>query len=199
MSAAVSQEVIQQAAEPAALAPAPMEAPYPVPYPVPYPANPYEAPSTPAYPANPYETPSTPAYSASTAAPAVAEVSSPQLQYCRLLKVANQTKEPLTVYLRYETLDKDNEWIWVTGSDEKDGWLGPYKIAPGQSVHLKHQGVMVFACRAILLARDSSGRAVTAATGDDRWVVEENAEGERAYLADEVETYVWRIRPGDVR
>jgi hypothetical protein len=147
---------------------------------------------------NPYDSPSAAAYQAPAQEPVGASSgvqSKPSVQYCRLLKVANDTKEPVTVYLQYETLDNENQWIWVPGNGEKDGRLGPYTIAAGQSLYLKHQGVIVYACRATLTASSRSGRSWTGAAEKDRWLVEENARGERVYQGNEPETYTWHIRP----
>jgi hypothetical protein len=111
----------------------------------------------------------------------------------------NETREPLTVYVQYETLDKEGRWIWVPGSGAKGEWLGPYRIAAGESSYLRYDGVVVCASRVRLMVRGADGQAVAVAGGQDVWLVEENAQGERVYEADEVETYVCRLRPTGAR
>jgi hypothetical protein len=135
---------------------------------------------------------------ASPSAAARAE-NEPLPQYVRFLKVANETKEPLRVYVQYETLDKDGQWIWVPGAGEKEEWLGPYTVAPGQTSYLKYDGVVVCGSRVRLMVRGPDGPAWAVAGGEDIWLVEENARGERVYLSDEVETYTCRLRPPGAR
>jgi hypothetical protein len=177
--------------------PSPVASPTPAPvsYPVSYPA-PYGAPAE-----SPYAAAVAPQGGAAEVSPVVP--SSPEkssaLQYARLLKVVNSTAEALEVSLRYETLDKDSQWIWVPGISAKDGWLGPYKLAPGQSGHLKYEDVLVYASRVRIKARGASGKTWTEAAEADLWLVAENAQGERAYQAAEAETYTYRFRPKGTR
>jgi hypothetical protein len=179
----------EQAPEPAA------PTPVPVPYPVPS-GNPYEVPPV---ESSPPPAGSAEAPSAESRRSSVRAEDAPLPQYVRFLKVTNETKDPLVVYVQYETLDKDGRWIWVPGVGEKDKWLGPYTVAAGQSSYLKYDGVVVCASRVRLMVRGPDGRAWTVAGGEDIWLVEENTQGERVYEADEVETYTCRLRAPEKR
>src|SRR5206468_7164053 len=107
-------------------------------------------------------------------------------QYRRYLRVRNDTKQQLTVWVRYRTLTTGDEWAWFPEGPEE---AVSYELAPDETTFLKHQGVFVNASRVRLWARPSAAGPTesggwTKYRDQDLWLVREVDNGEHVYHND---------------
>lgn len=114
-------------------------------------------------------------------------------QTTRSLRVANATKEKVTVYVRVRAQNDDEEWVWYPGQPGGDKVLA-YDLKPGQTLDLTDQGWKVNGSRVRLWAKSAS-RQYAAFRDKDLWLVPETeADGTHGYSSPEVQTFEVAIR-----
>ena len=64
----------------------------------------------------------------------------------RYLKIANNSSQRITVYLKYRTQTTEDEWEWFPAAPEEDNWL-TYTFEPGEASYVAHDGFRVNAER----------------------------------------------------
>lgn len=64
----------------------------------------------------------------------------------RLLKLTNATDKPLTVWLKYHTLDEGDDWDWYPSAPGESQWLR-YTFDPGESSYVSDDGFQIHADR----------------------------------------------------
>jgi hypothetical protein len=108
----------------------------------------------------------------------------------RFLQLQNDTGEPLTVWVQYQTTTEKNGWVWFPkGSPDSENAVA-YNLAPGKVTYLFDEGWQLKANRVRLWARARSGANWVEYKSQDLWLVPETDDnGKRYYWADEMETY----------
>jgi hypothetical protein len=115
----------------------------------------------------------------------------PVKQTRRFLRVINNTKEELTVYVQYRTLTADNQFAWLPAPDQAATWT----IQAGGAYYLSVKGVKIDASRVRIWAKSATGQWLKYKT-QDLWLVSEVDErGEHSYLAAEMQTYTFTFNP----
>jgi hypothetical protein len=107
----------------------------------------------------------------------------------RYLRVKNDTKEKLAVFVQYETATETQGWSWFPKAPGQDQAV-TYTLAPGQELDLAHQDWTINARRVRLWAQGQSGAEFNEFRDQDLWLVD-MANGERAYQAPEGETFAF--------
>jgi hypothetical protein len=121
----------------------------------------------------------------------IAETSS--WQTTRFLQVGNATKEPLTVFLQYRTVDPNGDWSWVPAEPGSTEVLS-YKLTPGQVADLHESDWRIHASRVRLWAV-SDAQQFRRFQEQDLWLVPEtDDEGNHGYSAPAIQTYQVAIR-----
>lgn len=113
----------------------------------------------------------------------------------RYLRLANDSKERLTVFVQYETWHMDGSWHWYPNVPDGEEAL-TFTVEPGQEVDLHHDDWAILARRVRLWAEGGNGAEYLEFKDQDLWLVDE-VDGERSYEAPEVETYTFRFMPAD--
>lgn len=105
------------------------------------------------------------------------------------LSVRNDSSTRLAVFLQYETISSGaGDWKWYP-CDPTGREAVAYSLEPGQEVALKRDDWSVNARRVRIWAATESGQVYDQFRGEDLWLVEEQPNGERYYIARETETF----------
>src|SRR5262249_36600818 len=122
-----------------------------------------------------------------------AEAEETPWQTTRYIRVANATKEKLTVYLQVKTQDESEEWVWYPAQPGADDVLA-FELEPGQAADLSDGDWAVNGSRVRLWAASAS-REYLAFRDKDLWLVPEtNDEGYHGYESADVQTFEVAIR-----
>jgi hypothetical protein len=113
-------------------------------------------------------------------------------QSCRYLKVKNDTGDRPTVYLHYCTLTTGDEWKWFPGAGRN---AVCYELDPGEETYLSHEGWKINASRVRIWAETPSGEVMDEYKGQDLWLVDEDEDGGRSYLAPQMEDFTFTFSP----
>jgi hypothetical protein len=114
-------------------------------------------------------------------------------QTTRFLRVANTTKDKLTLYVQVRTENEEGDWVWAPGAPGSDDTF-TYTLDPGQVADVTDNDWRVHGSRARIWAK-SDKRNYTAFQGKDLWLVPEtNSDGEHGYTSPEVQTFDLAIR-----
>jgi hypothetical protein len=107
----------------------------------------------------------------------------------RFLRVRNATDKPLQVYVRYRTVNDQGKWQWYPGEPTSREAV-VRKVAPGQTVDLLHEDWRINASRVRIWAEAPGGTyRQEAYRNQDLWLVSQDGQGNRRYLAAAMETY----------
>lgn len=117
------------------------------------------------------------------------------MKFRRFLRVANDTKERLTVFVQYETWHMDGSWHWHPNAPAGDEAL-VYTLEPGEEADLQDDDWALLARRVRIWAEGEKGAEFSDFKDEDLWLVEE-VDGERSYDAPEVETFTFRFLAAD--
>ena len=110
----------------------------------------------------------------------------------RFLFVENATEGKLTLYVQFYT-QKDGEWAWTPGSpDEKDSETVKMEIEADEAVNLTADDTPVSAAKVRIWAVSTGGAEWNEYKTQDLLLVpEEDDQGERFYLAEEIDTFTY--------
>jgi hypothetical protein len=152
----------------------------------------------PAYPA--YPAYAAPAVAAVPPAAAVEEAESegPEevMQVQCHLRVKNDTKEKLKVYVQYRTAGDDGEWAWLPADPKASEKAVVYELEPGEEAVLGDRGQAITASRVRVWAvAEASGSEWLDNKDADLWLVPEADDGQRYYHAAEMDSYTVTFSP----
>jgi hypothetical protein len=112
----------------------------------------------------------------------------------RFLRVKNTTAEPMKVYVQFHTQVDDNQWAWVPADPGDSAKSVMLQVSPGQEATLADNEGPIPADRVRIWAVGSSKR-IQEHRSRDLWLVPEvNADGDRAYLAPDMQTFTYVLR-----
>ena len=115
------------------------------------------------------------------------------LQNKRFLKIRNDTKDTVTVYLQYRALDKAGGWAWVPADPATSSEALSFSLKPGEEFSPKADDMPVAASR-MRIAVTSPTQKWMKYRDKDCWLVpEKNDDGEHVYLAEAVDTFTFVI------
>jgi hypothetical protein len=116
------------------------------------------------------------------------------LQYECKLKVKNDTRERVTIWVQHRTRDDDGAWTWLPANPQSRKAVS-YELAPGEETYLARGDEPMTASRVRLWARSAGGESWLDYKSEDLWLIEEvDANGEHAYAAGEIDTYTFTLR-----
>ena len=111
----------------------------------------------------------------------------------RLLHVANNTHEPITVYVQFHSQVEGGQWSWLPADPATSQEAFAFQLEAGQAGHLDYNGVPISASRVRIWAQSATQQWNTY-RDEDLWLVSEvDASGQRAYVATEMETYPFSV------
>lgn len=110
------------------------------------------------------------------------------------LRVRNNTKDRLAVYVQYYTYSsKDQAWKWFPKDPSKEEAVA-FAIAPGDEIDLFDGDWKINAAKVRIWAQAPSGRVFSEFLQRDLWLVP-LTNGERCYYSDAGETFVFSFNP----
>ncbi len=109
------------------------------------------------------------------------------IQTRRVLKVFNDTEEPLTVWVKYHTLQGER-WVWVPGEPDESAKALRFQVKPGVAAVLRGKdGKAIQADRVRIWARSASGDEWYEHKGEDLLLVPESSGSRHEYYAVKME------------
>jgi hypothetical protein len=114
-------------------------------------------------------------------------------QTSRYIRVANATKEKITLYLQVRTQNEEDDWLWYPAAPGADEALS-FELAPGQAAQLSDGDWPINGNRVRLWA-ESKTQQYLAFRDKDLWLVPEiDCEGYHDYQSPDVQTFEVAIR-----
>jgi hypothetical protein len=114
-----------------------------------------------------------------------------EVQRTRTIRLANATKQAVTVYVRYRAFNEEGELDWHPGSGEE---VLKFELSAGGSADVKDGDWLVHASRARIWARGGGMKWDRFRDTDLPLVPEVDERGEGGYAAAATETFVFTIR-----
>ena len=112
----------------------------------------------------------------------------------RILEVANETKETVTVHVQYRSA-KNGGFTWAPADPSSSKEAVAFKLEPGQRTQISYEDAVVRASKVRIWADGSSGGRWNQYQSRDLWLVPEtNDVGQHLYQAVEMETQTFAIR-----
>jgi hypothetical protein len=112
----------------------------------------------------------------------------------RILEVANETKETVTVYVQYRSA-KNGNFTWAPADPSSSKQAVAFKLEPGQRTQISYEDAVVRASKVRIWAEGANGGRWNQHQSRDFWLVpESNDQGQHVYQAPnmEISTYVIR-------
>jgi hypothetical protein len=112
----------------------------------------------------------------------------------RYLRVKNDTKEKITLYVQYRTLTNKNRFRWYPAAPSMSDEALVFELEPGSETDLYHDDWRINASRVRLWATGGTSEWMENKE-NDLWLVQKDDQGSRSYAAEEAETYTFTIAP----
>jgi len=116
----------------------------------------------------------------------------------RYLKIKNDTKDTLTIYVQYRTQDKSEQWVWLPANPTQSAQAVTQSLAPGKETLAEVEKNPILSSRVRLWAKSTSGGAQWLEYKDhDLWLVPEvdrDKPKDHIYYAPKTETFVFAFK-----
>ena len=113
------------------------------------------------------------------------------LQQTRYLRVANDTDKPVTIFVQYQALNDQGDWVW---SGEDDNAL-QFQLAPGEVTDLDDNGWRINAASAHIWVKSESGDEWNTFKDKELWLVPEQDEnGNHVYQDQGIQVFDYAVR-----
>jgi hypothetical protein len=116
----------------------------------------------------------------------------------RYLKIKNDTKDTLTVYVQYRTQDKSEQWVWLPVNPKQSAEAVTQSLAPGKEILAEVEKNPILSSRVRLWAKSAAGGTQWLEYKDhDLWLVPEvdrEKPKDHIYYAPKTETFVFAFK-----
>lgn len=111
----------------------------------------------------------------------------------RFLRVENNTKEKVQLYVQVRTKVEGGEWAWLPGDPKTEEKAFAFELEAGQVVDLKIEEQQLSASRVHIWA-ESETQKWNDFQKKDLWLVpEKDVNGKHRYMAPTMQTYLYRV------
>ena len=113
------------------------------------------------------------------------------LQQTRYLRVANDTDKPVTIFVQYQALNDQGDWVWSGDGDD----ALQFRLEPGEVTDLDDNGWRINAASAHIWVKSENGDEWNTFKNQELWLVPEQDEnGNHMYQDQGIQIFDYAVR-----